>query len=157
MKNKRRTIAAVAKSQPGFKHSPGSGTSGVRRVVSNVPGRPGAGLTSQPFKVKGFTQTLRPIFQKRSVRMLQKVDPAKGITSPEAGRITTTHGVDTGKGFASRAKEISKFTMVSSGRNSRVLRTPSPTGGAGVRNPFNVSKRVGRGSAKRSGSKRYGG
>lgn len=156
--SKRRNVSGVAKKQPGFIHKPGQGTGGVRRVVAKVPGRPGVGLTQFKFPVVGYTPTLRPVFKRlTNVRIMHKVDPAKGITSPEAGRITQTHGVDTGRGFLSRAVEVSKATMAPSGRGSRVLKTPSPTGGAGVRSPFNAKSRVGRGSGRRTGGKRFGG
>lgn len=145
----RKTIkakAAKAGPQPGFTHRPGSGTKGVRRLVNGIPGRPGMGLTTQSFRPIGFTETLKPIFRKRSIRIVHKQDIAKGLTQPEAGRITTTKGVLTGSNnsFASKATEVSKNTMVATGRNRKVIKAPSLTSGAGVRSPFNPKRRVGR-------------
>lgn len=157
----RKTITAKASKggkQPGLLHRPGKGTSGVKEKGFPVQGRPGIGLTRQSFSPVGFTETMRPIFRKRTdIRVVHKPDISKGLTQPEAAKMTTTHGVLTGRGFGSVAREISKFTMVATGKNRRVLKAPSPTGGAGVRNPYRTKTRVGRGSGKRYSSKRFGG
>lgn len=125
----------------------------VKRVVAPRAGQPGEPQVKWTFPV-----IPKPVFAKAKIRMLQKVDVAKGLTMPEANNMTTASGVVTGdSGGYKGARIVRQKPIVPAAptRNQRVVKAPSPTSGAGVRSPFNVKSRVGKlGKSTRYSGKR---
>lgn len=131
-----------------------SNQSRIRRLVAPRQGQPAEGLTRFTFPV-----IPRPVFAKARIRMLQKVDPAKGITQPEAANMTTASGVVTGdRGGYKGATVVHQVPLVPPppAKNQRVVAPPSPTNRGGVRNPYKLGSREGRtiGKSKRFSGKR---
>lgn len=125
----------------------------VRRIVAPRAGQPGEPLTKFTFPV-----IPKPVFAKAKIKMLHKVDVAKGITMPEAANMTSASGVVTGdRGGYKGARVVRQHPIVPAppAKNQRVVKAPSPTSGAGVRSPYNAKSRVGkRGNAQRFTGKR---
>jgi hypothetical protein len=119
----------------------------ARRLAPTVPGRPGFTETGGQRRLG----TIRP-FKARSVRTLLKKDIAKGVTQPEFKTASADVGQITPQTRSVVMHETPQIP-VRSGTGRRVVAAPSPTSGAGVRNPFNVKRRVGR----RGNNKRFGG
>ena len=75
----------------------------ARKLSRKRRGEPVVKTRSQSFGA--LRQFNNPIFKKRRVRTLIKVQESKGVTQPqEAHNVTSAKGVDTGRGFATSAK-----------------------------------------------------
>lgn len=108
--------------------------------VVRVPGQPAPGPLKQQFALK---LPLLPIYAKRNIRTLQKVDPAKGITQPEANDMTTAAGVVTGTPGGYRGvRTIHQMPLVppTPDRNLRVTKPPRP--GQGTLKVFGVNRKI---------------
>lgn len=128
----------------------------IRRLVSPVVGQP-----STPDSVQTFPIVRKPSYVKAKIRMLIKRNVADGLTGPEADNYTRTSGVVTGdrggyKGLRIlRQRPIVPVSLSGRGNGTkRVIAAPDKTNHAGVRSPYNPTKRAGRSS--QGSNKRYG-
>lgn len=102
---------------------------GTRIVSTSVAGRPPTSTERQTFPLR---LPLLPVFRKRNIRTLQRVDVSKGISMPEAKNMTTVPGVVTGGGGGYHGvKEIHQKPLVppTLKKNTRTIKPPNPAGG----------------------------
>lgn len=120
----------------------------MARKLNKQRGRPRVKVVSQagrpPSTVEQttFAQHLPrlPQFAKRSVRMLQKVDPSKGITAPEAGRMTTAAGVLPMGPQTTRVLHQHPIVPATPDKNLRVTKPPRP--GQGTLKVFGKNRTI---------------
>lgn len=112
--------------------------------TATVAGAPGIKQAGE----KWNRRTPQPFRRKLGIRTLIKNDPSDGLTQSEAKNFTTVPGVVTGdSGGYKGVTEVRQqpASPAKPGRNIKRVATPSPTNGGGIRSPFNLRKRVGRG------------
>lgn len=117
----------------------------IRSLGVRIQGRP-----SEPTVTQTFPVVPKPSYRRAGIRRLQKVDVSKGLSMPEANNLPFVAGVIGAAQGVVRIVLQHPVVPVKLGRNQRVLKAPSPTNSAGVRDPRNASRRVGgRGNSKR--------
>jgi hypothetical protein len=113
-----------------------------RVKVVSVSGQPKVTNLQQTFPV-----IIKPSFTKAGVRIVRKVDVSKGMTMPEGRFLPFTNGVlgnPSGgfNGVRTVLQHPEKPAQIG-GQTRRLIAAPSPTNRAGVRSPYNQSRKVG--------------
>lgn len=115
-----------------------------RRRVVTVMGRPGTPTVQQTFPI-----VRPPSYTKAKVNIVLKRDVSKGLSMPEADRWAIRSGVITSdSGGYKGVTIVRQKPLVPPKQHSsrtvaqRAIPAPSPTQGAGVRDPRNPTKRA---------------
>lgn len=92
---------------------------------ATIAGEPSAAQPRRP-----FLRFRRPTLHRRSIRRLQKVDEARGVTMPEFENLTDTHGLATpGSGGFKGATQIHQRPNTPPTKAGvTTVKTPSPKG-----------------------------
>lgn len=94
----------------------------ARKRAVTVQGQPPVTLSKRDIPTRGHDpNTGVALFGKKSIRRVQKVDEAKGLSMPEMTPITANPGVITGN---NRPTEMVKDPMTAPNRGSKVIRPP---------------------------------
>lgn len=97
---------------------------------ATVAGEPGAAQPRRP-----FLRFRRPVLRRRSIRRLQKVDEARGVTMPEHLNLTDTHGLATpGSGGYKGVTEVrQRPNTPPTSPGVTTVKTPRPGGSGSIK------------------------